>query len=158
MPRFSYEPASPHDLEELVALRIEAMRESLERLGRFEPGRARERFVASFEPDRTRFIVVERVRVGFVVVKRSGGDLRLDHLYLKGSAQGRGIGGAVLQDVLNAADRECLPLHVDALRGSDANRFYVRHGFLEIGASEWDIHYRRDPGSPRGVWGSMTID
>ncbi|RMN79860.1 hypothetical protein ALQ56_05513, partial [Pseudomonas syringae pv. papulans] len=34
----------PEDFETLVAIRIEAMRESLERVGRFDPVRARERF------------------------------------------------------------------------------------------------------------------
>jgi hypothetical protein len=33
--------ARPEDFEALVALRIEAMRESLERVGRFDPVRAR---------------------------------------------------------------------------------------------------------------------
>ena len=35
------------DAEDLVGLRILAMRESLERIGRFDPARARERFHGS---------------------------------------------------------------------------------------------------------------
>jgi GNAT superfamily N-acetyltransferase len=142
---FTYEPAAAHDLDELVELRIEAMRESLERLGRFDRTRARERFAATFEPANTRFIVVEQDRVGFLVVKRRDDGLLLDHLYLRPDAQGRGLGGVVLRDLLDAADREQLALHVGALRGSSSNRFYVRHGFREVGEGEWDIYYRRDP-------------
>jgi hypothetical protein len=37
------------DAEVLVDIHIAAMRESLERIGRFDPQRARERFLASFE-------------------------------------------------------------------------------------------------------------
>ena len=37
------------DAEVLVDIRIAAMRKSLERIGRFDPQRARERFLASFE-------------------------------------------------------------------------------------------------------------
>ncbi|MDR6410090.1 UNVERIFIED_ORG: hypothetical protein ABIC62_002743 [Burkholderia sp. 1595] len=37
------------DIETLVQMRIDAMRESLERIGRFEPRRARDRFVSSFD-------------------------------------------------------------------------------------------------------------
>jgi GNAT superfamily N-acetyltransferase len=160
-PSFRYEPAAARDLDELVQLRVEAMRESLERLGRFDPARARERFAAGFEPDSTRFIVVEQARVGFLVVKRRADGLLLDHLYLSPAAQGRGLGGAVLKDVLDAADGEQLALHVGALRGSDANRFYLRHGFRVVGEGAWDIYYRREarssagrppsPGQPAGL-------
>lgn len=72
------------------------MKESLERIGRFDPVRARERFVVGFEPSATRHIVVTGQRVGFVVVKARPADLLLDHLYLRPMTQGRGIGSAVL--------------------------------------------------------------
>ncbi len=42
--------AKPEDFEALAALRIEAMRESLERIGRFDPARARERFNPASQP------------------------------------------------------------------------------------------------------------
>ena len=119
------------------------MRESLERLGRFDPQRARERFLAAFDQALTRHIVVEGRRVGFVVVRPQDGRLLLDHLYLLPSAQGRGIGAAVLRDVFAHADALALPVRVSALRGSDANRFYVRHGFVLTERTEWDDHYVR---------------
>ena len=65
------------DFENLVALRIEAMRESLERIGRFDPARARERFRSGFSPEDTRYIIWEDKRVGFVVVKRRDGEFLL---------------------------------------------------------------------------------
>jgi GNAT superfamily N-acetyltransferase len=148
-PDFQYQPAVADDLDELVALRIEAMRESLERVGRFDPVRARERFVLGFEPTATRHIVVASQRVGFVVVKARPAGLLLDHLYLRPTTQGRGIGSAVLRDVLADADRRRLPVDVGALKGSAANRFYVGHGFAPVGESEWDVYYRREPRARR---------
>jgi GNAT superfamily N-acetyltransferase len=142
---FQYQPAVHDDLDALVALRIEAMRESLERLGRFDPVRARERFVVGFEPSATRHIVVGGERVGFVVVKVGPTALLLDHLYLRPSAQGRGLGSAVLREVLADADQRGLAIDVGALRGSAANPFYVGHGFQQVGESAWDVHYRREP-------------
>lgn len=132
-------------MEHLVALRIEAMRESLERLGRFDPERARARFVIGFEPHATRHIVVAGERVGFVVVKASGEGLLLEHLYVRPQAQGRGIGSVVLLEVSAAAGAQRLALQVGALKGSAANRFYARHGFRQVGESDWDVYYRRDP-------------
>jgi GNAT superfamily N-acetyltransferase len=141
----SYEPATPDDLEALVELRIEAMRESLTAIGRFDPLRARARFSRNFEPATTRHIVLNGVRVGFFVVKSTEEGLRLDHLYLRSTAQGQGLGSAVLSDVIADADERRLPLHVGALRGSPANRFYERHGFVRVAEDDWDIYYRRDP-------------
>lgn len=145
-------PAPPHvklvaaessDFESLVAIRIEAMRESLERIGRFDPTRARERFRAGFSATHTRHIVVAAERVGFVVLKRQGDELLLDHLYVKPVAQGQGIGAAVLAQVFAEADAQALPIRVGALRESASNRFYVRHGFQLIERGEFDNYYIR---------------
>ncbi len=144
-PVVAYGPASPHDLAELVELRIEAMRESLQRLGRFDPARARERLASSFEPAFTRHVLVAGRRVGFVVVKPHAEGLLLDHLYVRVSEQGQGIGGRVLCDVIADAAARQLSLSVGALRESAANAFYLRHGFRKVGEAEWDVFYRHDP-------------
>ena len=142
-PRVTFEPTVADDAEALVAIRIAAMRESLERLGRFDPQRARDRFLASFEPAQTRHVLADRERVGLVVVRDQGDGLLLDHLYLLPRVQGRGIGAAVLADVLARADASRLPVRVAALRGSAANRFYQSHGFEQVQQDEWDNLYRR---------------
>ena len=131
------------DAEALVAIRLAAMRESLERLGRFDPQRARDRFVAGFDAAWTRHVVVDGQRVGFVVVRPQGDGLRLDHLYIAPAAQGRGIGAEVMADVLADADARGLRVRVTALRESAANRFYQRHGFVHERTSDWDEHYLR---------------
>jgi GNAT superfamily N-acetyltransferase len=141
----AFEPVTAADAEALVAIRIAAMRESLERLGRFDPQRARDRFLATFDPALTRHVLADGARVGFVVVREEGDGLLLDHLYLLPHAQGRGVGAAVLADVLARADASHLPVRVGALRGSDANRFYARHGFVQVAQAEWDNLYRREP-------------
>jgi GNAT superfamily N-acetyltransferase len=138
------------DLDALVAIRVEAMRESLERIGRFDPVRARERFVAGFEFEHTRHILARGERVGFVVVKPEAGGLLLDHLYIKPGSQGFGIGAAVLALVFAEADAEALQLRVGALRESASNRFYVHHGFRLVDRGEFDNHYIRPAASARG--------
>lgn len=142
-PSIGFAPAVEEDFEELLSLRIEAMRESLERIGRFDPSRARERLRSSFSPEHTRHVIVEGKRVGFVAVKLEGEALLLDHLYIRPAMQGKGIGAAVLGHIFAEADAEGRPLRVGALRESNANRFYQRHGFLRTGEAEWDIYYER---------------
>ena len=82
-PDVSFEATSAADFETLVALRIEAMRESLERIGRFDPVRARERFRLGFSPAHTQHIVYAEQHVGFVVTTPLNDYLLLDHLYIR---------------------------------------------------------------------------
>ncbi|MBI1331395.1 MAG: GNAT family N-acetyltransferase [Armatimonadetes bacterium] len=137
--------ASFEDADELVAIRIAAMRESLERVGRFSPDRARERFLSSFDPSVTKFILVDGVRAGFFVVKPETDGLLLDHLYVLPEFQRRGIGRHVLKAVFRDADERGLTMTVGALKESDSNRFYVANGFEPVGEGEWDNYYRRLP-------------
>lgn len=136
-------PVSEADFDALLAIRIEAMRDSLERLGRFDPERARARLRATFRPDHTWFIERDGARIGFYALRPDGDGLRLDHLYVVPAAQGLGVGGQVLGRLLRDADLRGLPVRVGALRGSDSNRFYRRHGFEPVAQGEWDIDYLR---------------
>jgi GNAT superfamily N-acetyltransferase len=143
VPHLVLTPAQPGDAEALVALRVEAMRQSLERIGRFDPARARERFLAGFSPALTRHVDAGCERVGFVVTRPQADTLLLDHLYIHPAHQGRGIGSAVLAQVFEEARALALPVRVGALRGSDSNRFYLRHGFQEVGRGDHDVYYLR---------------
>jgi len=142
----TFSPTNESDAETLVAIRIAAMRESLERIGRFDPVRARDRFLASFEPHLCRFIEANGVRAGFVSIRAQEDHCLLDHLYILPEHQGSGLGAAVLYDLFKRADAEHMPIRVGALRGSDSNRFYERHGFVRTHEDEWDIYYERLPG------------
>lgn len=135
--------ATSQDFEALLALRIAAMRDSLEQIGRFDPDRSRERFRANFVPQHTRHISVGGARVGFVAIQPRPLDLYLDHLYVRPGWQDRGIGSAVLQMVFAQADSLCLPVKLAALRDSPSNRFYQRHGFQLLACEEFDNFYAR---------------
>lgn len=143
IPAVTLEPASDGDAIELAALRVLAMRESLERVGRFDAERARERFLSGFSAPHTRHICLNGRRVGFVVLRPLDGGLLLDHLYVTPDAQGRGIGAAVLERIFAEADRRGEALRVGALKQSDSNRFYERHGFELVEVGEWDNYYVR---------------
>ena len=133
--------AHEDDAEQLVALRIAAMRDSLMRIGRFDPQRARQRFLSGYSPAHTRHIALEGKRVGFVVVKPEPATLLLDHLYIHPSSQGQGLGASVLARIIAEAGAQGLPLKVGALRNSDSNRFYLRHGFRLVAQEEFDNYY-----------------
>lgn len=139
----SFEGAAPSDAEALADLRVVAMRESLERVGRFDPTRARERLLSAFDAAATQHIVVDGARVGFFVLRPADGMLLLDHLYMDPRFQGRGIGAGVLAKIFARADEQGLDVRVGALKSSASNRFYMRHGFELVHEDEWDLYYVR---------------
>lgn len=125
----------------MLALRIEALRESLERLGRFNLDVARARLKSQFRPEWMQHLVVDGERVGYFTVEPRAGELRLHHLYLTQAAQGQGIGAWVL-DRIKAKGQ---PITLAALCESRANDFYLRHGFRVIEEQAFDIEYRWEP-------------
>lgn len=141
----TYTNTTFEDADNLVEIRIAAMKESLERLGRFDPQRARERFMSSFEPENTKYIILNGSKVGFFVLKFKDNEILLDHLYIRPEHQSKGIGATVLKRIFSEADVNSLPVTVGALRESASNRFYQRHRFVKSGESEWDIYYIRQP-------------
>ena len=139
----AFEPVVESDAEDLAVIRVEAMRESLERIGRFDPQRARDRFLSTFSPAHTRHILLGSKKVGFFVVKPEEGGLLLDHLYVRPGYQGQGIGAAVLAEVFAQADRVACLVRVGVLRESLSNRFYAQHGFALVEQTEFDNYYVR---------------
>ena len=144
---FTFHPASASDLETLVALRIVALRESLERVGRFTRERARARFIASFRPEHTRLIRVGPALAGCVAFGPREEAWEIEHFYLDPAFQGAGLGGAVMTALLAEADAAGHAVALTVLEMSDANRFYARFGFAETGREGVDI-FRRRPTPP----------
>lgn len=146
MDSVTFRPASSGDFEDLLSLRLRALRESLERLGRFDPERARARFASGFDPRHTRLVHAEAGFVGCVTVRPETCALSwIEHFYIEPEHQGRGFGGRILRCLLAEADAEGRTLRLAVLGESDANRFYQRFGFVETHREAWDIYYERRP-------------
>ncbi|MDZ7591353.1 MAG: GNAT family N-acetyltransferase [Rubrivivax sp.] len=159
-PRFVLQAATADDFEDLLALRLRAMRPSLERLGRYDEPRIRDDLARSFDPTQMQHIVVDGRRVGFVSLKTLSQVMRLNHLYIEPAEQEHGYGHEVLGWIIEQADRAQLPVELCALKGSDAVRFYLRHGFALTGEGEWDYDFVRTPPSAgvravRGWWQAL---
>jgi GNAT superfamily N-acetyltransferase len=129
----------------MLAIRLLAMRESLERLGRYDEARSRARMERSFYPQFSEFIMIEGNRVGFYTFRPSDDGFHLEHLYLLPGHNGKGIGSSVLRRLTDRADAAGQPIFLGALKQSPANRFYERHGFRRDAEGEWDIYYARPP-------------
>lgn len=124
---FCLRPAVAADLEWLVELRAEVMRPDLERLGRYDPARVRERMRSVYSAELTRIIVVDGSDSGSITLRPDHDSVWLEHFYLAEQVQGKGIGHQVLTQVL--AENALQRVRLNVLQGSPARRLYERHGF-----------------------------
>jgi GNAT superfamily N-acetyltransferase len=135
-------PAMQSDLEALVALRIKAMQPSLEAVGRFDPARARERFVNCFVAENTVKVIEGDQLLGFYVFVIKEDHIWIDHLYIDPKSQGAGIGSKIIGMIKQCASNKQLSLRLGALKQSRANQFYLQQGFKKIEEQEWDNIYQ----------------
>lgn len=139
--QFSVCAAGAMDPDVLADLRVVAMQPSLTAVGRFDPERARARFLEAYVPECTRVIRQGQALVGFYVVLERADHLYLDHLYVHPDFQGAGVGAAVVTQIQNDARARNRPVHLMALKQSASNAFYKRCGFKHVSSDEYDNHY-----------------
>ncbi|WP_370092442.1 GNAT family N-acetyltransferase [Streptacidiphilus sp. MAP12-20] len=142
--------AEQGDVEVIAELRAAVMRPDLERLGRFDEHRVRQRLRDSFSPQHTSVIVADGAFAGSVTVRPAEDGHWLEHFYLDPDLQGRGLGSAVLRTLLDRADADGMPVRLNVLQGSAARRLYERHGFTVEGQDPIDVFMVRQPGSATG--------
>jgi ribosomal protein S18 acetylase RimI-like enzyme len=138
---FRFAPATEEDFERLLDLRLRVMREHLERVGRYDPERARAMLRRRFSPATMRRIEVDGALVGCVDVVRRADHVEIGLFYLEPAFQGRGLGRAVLDAVL--AEMPEMPHRLEVLKRSPAARLYERAGFMRVGETEWDVQFER---------------
>ncbi|MBD5779814.1 GNAT family N-acetyltransferase [Pelagicoccus sp. NFK12] len=139
----TYTPATEENFDELVELRIEAMKESLEAIGRFDRDRSIERFRRSFRPNETQIIKKNDETIGFIAVSKKEDHFLLDHLYISPDHQSFGYGSKAIEKAIDRSEESGLPIRLGALRSSRSNGFYQRHGFTVTSEDEFDIYYER---------------
>jgi GNAT superfamily N-acetyltransferase len=152
-------PASPADVEAVAELRAVVLRADLERLGRYDGQRVRQRLRDGFAPQHTWVIEVSGEFAGCLALRPAADAHWLEHFYLAPHLQGRGIGAAVLYRLLAQCDRDGTRVRLNVLQGSPARRLYERHGFTVETADRVDVFMVREPtGVDNGEVAVVTTD
>ncbi|MCE1180213.1 MAG: GNAT family N-acetyltransferase [Micrococcales bacterium] len=127
----------------LAEIRAVALRPSLERLGRYDEVRVRERFLAAFDPSCAWGLVLQGELIGCVALRREADHYWLEHFLLLPEHQGRGIGGQVMEAILGHSGDATVWL--DVLQRSEARRLYERWGFRVDHEDPIDVYMVRRP-------------
>ena len=138
-------PAREADVEQAAELRAVTLRPDLERLGRYDDDRARQRLRDGFAAEHTWVIEVEGEFAGCVALRPADDAYWLEHFYIAPHLQSQGLGSAVLAKLLERCDRELVVVRVNVLHGSPARRLYERHGFSVVTETPLDIFMLRTP-------------
>lgn len=136
-------PVTEDDFEPLLAIRTDVMREHLERVGRYTPERSRQVFRGHFDEPGTRLILQDGMRVGCVGFRRHEREIKIDSFYLERHLHGSGLGTTILKALLAEADATGLPVRLEVLAGSKADRLYLRHGFVKLREDDIEGFYER---------------
>ncbi|RQS06116.1 N-acetyltransferase [Burkholderia sp. Bp8991] len=131
-PAIRLRPASAADLPFLLRLRRLTMTEHLQRVGAPTDDAAHHQRIATHFDDA--MIVCEGTNadadsIGLLKVTRAAGEWHVHQIQILPSRQGRGIGEAVLRELLSEAAREPVPVSLSVLHGNPARRLYERLGF-----------------------------
>ena len=110
-------------------------------LGRFDPQRARNRFLKDFVKSDTYKILHQDNTAGLYSLMIKEDHLWLAHLYVHPDFQKSGVGSKVIEKIKQHAITLELPLRLGALKGSAANQFYVSQGFVLTHSTEFDHYY-----------------
>ena len=140
---WSFRAATMADFEPLLDLRLRVMRPHLERIGRFDPDRARRYFGEGFDLNWMRVILVDGAIAGCVCFRREDEHWVLEYFYLESRYHRTGLGASILRVLLAEADRSGRLVRLEVVKGSEAARFYERHGFARCGEGPWDVYYER---------------
>lgn len=139
-------PAEPTDLEAMTELRALVMRPDLERLGRYDEHRVRQRLRDIFAPEHTSVVLADGEFAGCVTMRPVENGWWVENFYLSPALHGQGIGSAVLRTLLERADADGADVRLDVLQGSAARRLYERHGFTLEHEDPIDVYLVRRSG------------
>lgn len=133
-------PAGPRDRPFAEGLYLEVMKPLLVALGEWDEPTVIRRFREGYRREEVRLILDGHdAPVGWLQVTEQPDALMLSQIHLIPAARGRGIGTALLRDLLARGTRESRPVILWVLRNNPARRLYERLGFRLVGQEAYKL-------------------
>ncbi len=144
-PPFTLRAAVPADAEFCLLVELASMRDYLQRADDdWDADRHSENFLRYGFDEGFQVIVAEDHDVGVLqVTERDGLVWDLERLLLLPGWQARGLGSAVLEEVLADADAQGAEVHLTVFSFNPARRLYERFGFEATGGGDTRVLMRR---------------
>lgn len=135
-------PATEQDRPFVESVYFETQRWIIEKLfGRRGDDFERAKFRNTvYKEQHSSVILVDGQPVGWIAVVRDGRTIHLDGVYLTKTSQNRGIGTALLRDLMREAKVAGLPLTLRTAKINPAVKLYGRLGFTTMGSNEYRLY------------------
>lgn len=137
--RYTLRPAEQTDFEFLYRLKVECLRDYIEETWGWDEAFQRHYFIKGFDPARIQIVVVDTHDVGGLSIEEKGYELYLAGIYILPAWQNRGLGTAIIQDLLDHSREVAKPIWLQVLKVNPACLLYERLGFEIYGESR--THY-----------------
>lgn len=136
---YSLRPARQSDYEFLFNLKKACLKKYISETWGWNEEFQRKHFSDNFEPNNSQIITLNEQDIGQLSLEDRGVDLYLAGIYVLPAFQGKGIGTAVLMDILLAAQMRQLTVSLQVLKVNPARKLYERLGFKLT--RETETHY-----------------
>lgn len=127
--KVSLRPATAGDFDFLWELHRRELRPYVTPIWGWDEAWQLNHFQERFDPGARQIILFEGLDAGALGVEWQKDALYIAYIAVKGEFQGRGIGTAVIRDLLRQAHEQTVPLALSVLKGNPARGLYERLGF-----------------------------
>ena len=142
MKLYTLRQATERDFYQLLRIRNQVLREYIEYVRGWDEEREEVRFRGNFDPVTTRVIESHDHVIGFIGVRPENDVLYIAQAYIIPEYQGRGIGTALIREVLSRGR----PVELWVMKlNTGARRLYERLGFRVKCEGETDYRMRYEP-------------
>jgi ribosomal protein S18 acetylase RimI-like enzyme len=130
-------PARPTDSEFVYQVKKAALGEYIEQTWGWDEVFQHDFHVREYDPTTTEIITWQGTDVGWMEVERGSDNLFLSGIYILPEYQSRGVGSALIGQIIREAKETQLPLMLQVLKVNPrARALYEKLGFVVTGESE----------------------
>ena len=134
---YQLRPATPTDYAFLYNLHKAAIRPAVEATWGWDEVWQQDYFAQKFDASKRQIIVVDGQEAGVMIIEEREGAVYLALIELLPAFQSRGIGTAVIQDIIHQAHQQNHPVMLHVLKANEAGkRLYERLGFKVTAVEE----------------------
>ncbi len=138
--------AQPTDSEFVFAVKKAAFREYVEQIWGWDDTYQRELHNRRFDSQDIRIIQFHGSDIGFLSTRKTPDTFKVDQLYILPGYQGKGIGTACMERIIDDANRQQKSVTLQVLKiNTRATAFYQRLGFTIVDENATHFQMKRAP-------------
>jgi ribosomal protein S18 acetylase RimI-like enzyme len=119
--------------------------------GNFDEKMQDEFFAKSWKPETHEIIVNDDINVGYCCITHSPDHIFLSELILLPSAQGKGIGTKIINELIEESKAKNIPITLQVLKENQAQQLYRKMGFKDTETTSKHIQMEFSPSQTKTI-------